>query len=90
LGRDVFKFRISLDGRRIRRIRRWTYTSPGEIINFFRRNPWNIKPGPTKSVTRGIFFMLRPLPPGQHALQVRSTLNGQREAFETKIESVSQ
>jgi hypothetical protein len=89
-GRDVLTFRVRLDGRRIRRIRRWIYTSPGEIINFPRRNPWDIKPGRSKSVSRGFFFMLRPLRPGQHTLRVWFKLNGQTNAFQSTIESVRQ
>jgi hypothetical protein len=90
-GRDVFTFRVKLDGRRIRRARRWVYTSPGEIIDFPRENPWNIKPGPTKSVSRAFLFMLRPLRPGQHTLRVwsRGGLVGGTTIFETTIESVS-
>jgi hypothetical protein len=89
-GRDVFTFRVKLDGRRIRQPRRWVYTSPGEIIDFPRENPWNIKPGPTKSVSRGFFFMLRPLRAGQHTLRVWFKMNGQANAFQTTIESVRQ
>jgi hypothetical protein len=34
-------------------------------------NVWDAPPGPSRSVTKGLLFMLRPLSPGTHTLRVR-------------------
>ena len=89
-GRKAFKLRIELDGRPLKRIRRWTYTTPGETFDFPRKNLWEAQPGPSKSVSRGIFFMLRPLSPGRHSFRTRASFGDRTDVFVTRIRSVRQ
>ena len=44
--------------------------SPGEIIEFPDDNIWGADPGPSKSVTKGFVFILRPLGEGRHRIVV--------------------
>jgi hypothetical protein len=69
-GRDVLKFTIRVDGRPIPRPRRWTVLTPipSDLIDFPEDNIWGAEPGPSKSVTRGFFYILRPLPEGAHTI----------------------
>jgi hypothetical protein len=70
-GRDVLKVRIHIDGRLVRTIRAYTFLTEGEVIDFPAQNLFDAQPGPSKSVTKGIFFMLRPLSRGVHTLRVQ-------------------
>jgi hypothetical protein len=68
---EVFPFTVHIDGRRVRAPRRWTFVTPGEIVMFPEDNVWGAPAGPSRSVTKGILYILRPLPPGTHTLRLR-------------------
>ena len=76
-GPQVFPLTARLDGRRLRGARRWTFISPGEIVMFPEDNIWGASPGPSRSVIKGLFYILRPLHRGTHTLRVR----GRHELF---------
>ncbi len=67
---EVFKLRMSIDGRPLPKWHRWIYVTPGEIIDFPEENLWGAPPGPSKSVTKSPFWMLRPLRAGDHLISV--------------------
>jgi hypothetical protein len=71
-NRDVLEFSIRVDGQTIRRPRRWTVLTPipSDLIDFPKDNIWGAEPGPSKSVTKGFFYILRPLPEGAHTITV--------------------
>jgi hypothetical protein len=71
INRDVYHQRVLIDGERLRENRRWVFLTPGEIIDFPTKNIWHAEPGPSKSVTKGFFYMLEPLDPGMHTIRVR-------------------
>jgi hypothetical protein len=68
---DVHEFRIWIDGELLRQPRRWTVLTPipSDLINFPENNVWNADPGPSKSVTKGFFYILRPLSEGTHTIK---------------------
>jgi hypothetical protein len=68
----VYRQRILIDGNRLARNRRWIFRTPGEIIDFPMHNIWNTEPGPSKSVTKGFFFILKPLDVGLHTVRVKA------------------
>jgi hypothetical protein len=68
---DVYHQRILIDGELLRKNRRWIFLTPGEVIDFPVKNIWHAEPGPSKSVTKGFFFVLEPLDPGEHTIRVR-------------------
>jgi hypothetical protein len=68
LSSDVYHQRIVIDGQRLRHQRRWVVITPGEIIDFPTDNFWGAVPGPSKSVTKGFMFVLRPLREGVHRI----------------------
>ena len=61
---------VRIDGQRLLRQRRWVSTTPGEIIDFPEDNIWGGEPGPSRSVTKGFLFILRPLDEGAHRIVV--------------------
>lgn len=67
---DVYRQRIWIDGQELRHQRRWVVMSPGEIIDFPEDNIWGAVPGPSKSVTKGFMFLLKPLSPGNHRIEL--------------------
>ena len=69
-NRDVLEFTIRVDGRPIPRPRRWTVLTPilSDCIDFPDYIIWGAVPGPIKSVTKGFFYILRPLPEGAHTI----------------------
>jgi hypothetical protein len=69
LGSDVYHQRIVIDGKPLRHQRRWVVITPGEIIDFPVVNVWSAVPGPSKSVTKGFMFVLRPLREGTHRIR---------------------
>jgi hypothetical protein len=71
INADVYHQRVVIDGERLSRDRRWIFLTPGEIIDFPEKNIWHAEPGPSKSVTKGFFFILQPLDPGLHTIRVR-------------------
>jgi hypothetical protein len=72
-GRDldphVYHQRIWIDGHRLRHQRRWVTLTAGEIVDFPKHNIWGAEPGPSKSVTKGFMFVLRPLSEGPHRIR---------------------
>ena len=70
LGRDVVSFTLRIDGKRVSHPRRWTFVTSGEIITFPDDNIWGAVPGPSKSVTKGILWILRPLREGRHTVRI--------------------
>ena len=70
LGRDVVSFTLRIDGKRVSHPRRWTFVTQGEIITFPEDNIWGAVAGPSKSVTKGILWILRPLHGGQHTVRI--------------------
>ena len=63
--------RIRIDRVLIPAPRRWTFQTPGEIVDFPDPNLWGLPPGPTKSVTEGFVYVLRGLTPGNHLIRVK-------------------
>ena len=61
---------LKIDGAKVRHPRRWTFTTPGEIIDFPENNLWGADPGPTKSVTEGTMYLVRPLGDGTHHIRL--------------------
>jgi hypothetical protein len=70
LGRDVVSFTLRIDGKRVSHPRRWTFVTSGEIITFPDDNIWGAVAGPSKSVTKGILWILRPLREGRHTVRI--------------------
>jgi hypothetical protein len=69
LDPDLYHQNVYIDGKRLRHQREWvTHTTPGEIIDFPDPNIWGAEPGPSKSVTKGFLFILRPLTEGKHRI----------------------
>jgi hypothetical protein len=69
LGADVYHQRIVIDGDRLQHQRSWVVITPGETIDFPTDNIWGAVPGPSKSVTKGFMFLLRPLREGTHRIR---------------------
>jgi hypothetical protein len=69
-GPDVLEMSVFIDGKRLRHQRSWVVRSPGEIIEFPDDNIWGADPGPSKSVTKGFVFIVRPLSEGRHRIVV--------------------
>lgn len=67
-----YRFRMTLDGNHVPRPRRWTYTSANRVITLPTKNIWHAPPGPTRSSSRGMIYVLRPLSPGTHVLRVHA------------------
>ena len=68
LDPEVFHQSVFIDGRRLRHHRDWIDITPGEIIDFPDPNIWEAEPGPTRSVTKGFLFIVRPLSEGTHRI----------------------
>jgi hypothetical protein len=73
-GPAVLDVSIRIDGRILRHPRRWTHLTPvpSDLIDFPEENLFGGTPGPSKSVTKGLFYILRPLSPGTHNITVHS------------------
>jgi hypothetical protein len=71
-SRDVLRFTVRVDGRIVRNPRRWTVLTPipSDLIQFPKDNIWGAEPGPSKSVSKGFFYILRPLGAGAHTITV--------------------
>ena len=65
---DAIHQRLLIDGQPLKFLRRWVSLTPGEIVDFPEDNIWGAEPGPSKSVTKGFLFILRPLPEGTHRI----------------------
>ena len=70
LDPEIFHQSVYIDGKRLRHQRDWIELTPGEIIDFPDSNIWNAEPGPSKSVTKGFLFILRPLSEGRHRIVI--------------------
>lgn len=64
--------RLKVDGNRIERPRRWTFTSSNRMVTLPKDNIWGAPAGPTKTVSHGLFYMLKPLAPGEHLVRFRT------------------
>lgn len=69
-GPQVAHTILKIDGAKVNHPRRWTFTTPGEIIHFPKNNLWGVEAGPTKSVTAGTMYLFRPLPDGTHHIRL--------------------
>jgi hypothetical protein len=65
-----FQLSVWVDEVKVLHPRRWTFLSPGEFFRFPRNNIWGADPGRTKSVTKGMLWLVRPLVPGDHTLRL--------------------
>lgn len=73
LDPDLYHQNVYIDGKRLLHQRDWvTHTTPGEIIDFPKNNIWGAEPGPSRSVTKGFLFILRPLSPGSHRIVIET------------------
>ncbi len=70
---EDLNLRIRIDGRRLPNPHRWTFITPGEVLDFPEDNLFGAEAGPTLSVTKALFYILRPLSPGQHTIRVNAT-----------------
>lgn len=73
---SIFGTTVKIDGLKVRHPRRWVFETPGEIIHFPVNNLWGAPAGDTKSVTKGFFYILRPLGPGDHHLRIHVRIEG--------------
>ena len=67
-----------VDGDRVHRPRRWTVTSHDMWVDLPRNNIWDVRPGWTRSVGRGIFHVLKPPAPGDHVVRVVLLEDGEK------------
>ena len=67
---DTLRIRLKVDGERVPHLRKWTFVSPGEIVDLPEDNLWGVEPGPTKSVTKAFSLMVRPFFDGTHKVVV--------------------
>jgi len=68
ISKRTFNLIITIDGELVRGDRRWVNTTPGEIVVFPENNLWGVEAGPSNSVSKGFFFLLRPLSVGTHTI----------------------
>jgi hypothetical protein len=61
---------MKVDGRKLLNRRRWTSITPGEIIRFPKNNIWGADPGKSKSVTKGLFYVMKPMVSGDHHIRL--------------------
>jgi len=71
VGPDFVKVGLSIDGDRVNQPRRWTYTSSNRVVDFAKNNIARAPGGPTKSIAHGLFYMFRPMTPGDHVITGR-------------------
>lgn len=72
-GRDVVGLMIHVDGERVAHPYRWNFLTPGEFIDLPEDNFYGAPAGTTKSVTKGFFYILRPLEEGRHRVRFHGT-----------------
>lgn len=72
ISRRTFNLVLTVDGELVRGDRRWVNVTPGEVIDFPENNLWGVEPGPSNSVSKGFFFLLRPLSIGTHTIRATS------------------
>jgi hypothetical protein len=66
----LFEQDVVIDGQLVHADRRWISVTPGEMIDFPEENLWSAEPGPSRSVTKGFLFILRPLSEGIHTIRL--------------------
>lgn len=74
-NRDVVRLTMHIDGERVPNAYRWHFLTPGEIIDLPEDNFWEAPAGITKSVTKGFFYLLRPLEEGRHRIKYTAPTN---------------
>lgn len=67
------RYRMWLDGVRVSHRRAWTFLTSGEIIDFPEDNIWGAVPGPSKSVTKAILYVFRPMSVGDHRVLIKGS-----------------
>jgi hypothetical protein len=72
LNPNAYSIELWIDGERVRRPRRWTFITPGEVVDFPQDNIWGVEPGRSKSVTKGFFYILKPLSEGRHVIRLHT------------------
>ncbi len=76
-GPPGFRVTVRVDGRLVRAPWKWVFVSQGRIIDFPEDNIWGAVPGPSKSVSKGYLFILRPLDTGHHRIVMRIFVDGE-------------
>ncbi len=71
-GARHFHQLVLIDGERLAANRRWIFRTPGEIVDYPARNIWHVAAGPSKSVTKGFLFILKPLDAGLHRIRMKA------------------
>jgi hypothetical protein len=71
-SKDMTHTTIWIDGVKLNHPRKWIFTTPGEIIDFPKNNIFGADPGPSKSVTKGTLYILKPLSDGTHTVHVHA------------------
>lgn len=69
-GPDVLSLTLRIDGEKVTHPRRWVILTPGEIVDFPDDNIWGAPGGPSRSLTKGFFFIIKPLAEGRHRIRV--------------------
>ena len=69
-GPDVLSLTLRIDGRKVAHPRRWVFLTPGEVVDFPDDNIWGAPGGPSRSLTKGFFFIIKPLDEGRHQIRV--------------------
>jgi hypothetical protein len=80
-SREQVTLRVRVDGVRLERPRRWTFTSQGRVVDLPKNNIWGAPPGPTKSIMHGVFYLLKPLATGDHLVRVRLDFGKRSEIY---------
>ncbi|HEX6516095.1 MAG TPA: hypothetical protein VF049_11000 [Nocardioidaceae bacterium] len=69
-GEAAYRFLMQVDGGLLAKPRRWTFTSENRVVRLPEENIFRAPAGRTKSVTRGLFYIFRPMKPGKHEVRV--------------------
>jgi hypothetical protein len=60
---------VSIDGKRLVHPRRWTFVTPPRFATLPKNNIWGARGGRTKTISKGLFYMLRPPAAGNHMIR---------------------
>ena len=82
LGPDSIHVTLWIDGKLVHHPRAWELVTPGEIVDLPEHNIWGVDDGPTKSVTKGAFYVLKPLSDGTHTIHAHVTEAGDGPLFD--------
>jgi hypothetical protein len=63
------KVKLYVDGQLVTDPRRWTFVSAEKVVNFPDKNIWNAPGGPTRSMGKGVYFMLKAPAAGEHLIR---------------------